>query len=325
MAEKDQLEGLPEDLEVNVPDTNNIDQYNAAVEAATPEPEEVSQAVQKASADGWAPLDQWRGDPAEWVDAEEFNRRGPIMRQVREQKSKLSQIEKDNAELKQALATFQELNNKIIEKDYNTILDNLKEQRAEAITSGYGTLVNEIDDKIDAFKAEQASEAVREKAIDEDNEPVQYPPEFHSFAERNTWYATEDRVTGGANVDWEMTQFTDTLGEAFYKQAMADGRPEPTAAEAVQHIESRLRQIFPDRFQDTVNTNVQQHNTSPQIPTITEPTGEVSANTRDMRGGSKVTINDLPVEQRAVIQRMAESSGLTVQDYVDQLTENGLN
>ena len=41
-----------------------------------PEPDPVSASEEKASAIGWRPKDQWKGDPDKWVDADAFLKKG---------------------------------------------------------------------------------------------------------------------------------------------------------------------------------------------------------------------------------------------------------
>ena len=326
MDEKSQ-EQTPATPEVKHP--NNVDVYNAAAAEAERNASTAPQAdpqVDKARADGWAPLEEWRGDPNEWVDAAEFNRRGPIIRKMQAQEHALHANNTRMAELERALASLAEANEKILEKDSEEVLGSLKQERAEAISLGDGVKVNELDDKIDQFKQTIAPAATEREVATSEN-VVAAPPEVEQFTNTNTWYATQERVDAGANVDWEMTQMTDAIASGYYLQKQQAGQPEPTAAEAMAYVTQRLAQVFPDRFdgQQTPAPAPQQNgNVQRQAPpSFVEPLGEVTVNQRNLNNTSKPSINSLPFEQQAMIRRMADSSGLTVDEYVKQMDANG--
>ena len=45
--------------------------------------------IEKASAAGWRPLEEYDGDPEQWVDAKEFVKRAPLYEQMRKIKKEI--------------------------------------------------------------------------------------------------------------------------------------------------------------------------------------------------------------------------------------------
>ncbi len=66
--------------EVNNTDNTSID--------VIPQGQEIAQKQ------GWRPQEAWEGDPKDWVDWPEFNRRGELIDQIRTVKHKLKENEK---------------------------------------------------------------------------------------------------------------------------------------------------------------------------------------------------------------------------------------
>ena len=327
MAENDQAPvEIPAITEADLPKGNpaNVDRYNAVVEA-TPVAEQDTATIEKARADGWAPKDHWRGDPAEWVDAAEFNARGPIMKKMNAQSSALAKANAKMAKLEAAMEAMAETNQTIMNKDTEEVLGTLKQERADAISVGNGERVNELDDEIEKFKNTVVNDKPGEREAGvADVAAVTYPDEFYQFEEQNTWYATQERVDAGAPVDWEMTQITDTLAQSFYRGQQAQGLPEPTPADALAYVQTKLQVMYPDKFNSEAPAPIpNQGNVRQPPPSIVEPNGEISANQRNLQNAPKVHIDSLPFEEQKMIRKMAEGSNQPVQDYLDQMQERG--
>tara|TARA_R110000772_G_scaffold16184_9_gene46249 strand:- start:2481 stop:3464 length:984 start_codon:yes stop_codon:yes gene_type:complete len=327
MAENDQAPvEIPAVTEADLPKGNpaNVDRYNAVVEAAPAAVAQDTATIDKARADGWAPKDHWRGDPAEWVDAAEFNARGPIMKKMNAQSSALAKANAKMAKLEAAMEAMAETNQTIMNKDTEEVLGSLKQQRADAISVGNGEKVNELDDEIEKFKTTVGNVDAEREAGVADVAAVTYPDEFYQFEEQNSWYATQERVDAGAPVDWEMTQITDTLAQSFYRGQQAQGKPEPTPAEALVYVQNKLQVMYPDKFNSEAPAPIPNPgNVRQPPPSILEPNGEIHANPRNLQNAPKVTIDSLPFEEQKMIRKMADGSNVPVQDYLDQMQERG--
>lgn len=169
---------------------------------------------QRATQMGWVPKDQWRRDPAQWVDAGEFVRRGeqilPIL-QAREQRTS-----QENQQLRQELerqrAAFNELQGSVSE------LTKFNQQVAiERAKGEKKTLLGEIADAKRSNDVEretnlqdqlnQANEKIRLLEAKKTETPPQQQqqkdpnsdPVFVSWRQENSWYGTDIRRTGLAN------------------------------------------------------------------------------------------------------------------------------
>jgi len=115
---------------------------------------------ERAEADGWQPEDQWAGEPGLWVDYKEFNVRGELMGRIQEQSSIISNQKGQIDEVKTALADLSSMQDKIATAQYNKLLQQLRDQKAQAIDDSDGAAVTEIEEQIDAL-TEQHEEVVK--------------------------------------------------------------------------------------------------------------------------------------------------------------------
>ena len=133
-------------------DSENVVQENAI----SPE------VLQEAESQGWVPKDRFRGNEAEWVDADIFVKRGreilPIVRKHNEDlKKDLAQTKEQLREFKAAAEEFKKFQKDSYDKKAKELeaqITNLKAARAQAITDGDGQKVNALDDYIDKIKEE---------------------------------------------------------------------------------------------------------------------------------------------------------------------------
>ena len=124
---------------------------------------EVNQHESEARSQGWVPQEEFRGKEDDWVDAETFVRRGkeimPILRKNNEKLLKeLAEAKKAAEEAREAAKEFREFQKELTErkvKELSTQIEQLKQAKREAISSGDGDRVIAIDDAIDDIKEEQ--------------------------------------------------------------------------------------------------------------------------------------------------------------------------
>lgn len=129
---------------------------------------------------GWVPKDEYKGDKSDWVGAEAFLARGPLM----------DHIKKLNKQVK-AIGNFnQQLNDKIVESErrgYERAIKELKTQQKVALREGDEQAVENIGNEIASFEEElnQHKQAAQ-----------QIKPEVASFARKNQeWFGKDQRLT----------------------------------------------------------------------------------------------------------------------------------
>lgn len=173
---------------------------------------------------GWRPKEEWDGDPEDWVDAAEFNRRGELFTKIESQRKELN-------ELRKTMRSLQDHNAKIREAEFDRALKLLKEQKREALEAGEHDKVVSLDDEIDEVRDQKAEAKARETA---ENTQTQGPdPRFLRWVEDNKWYAQ----------DPEMRQMADDIGTAYAKS-----HPGSDPSDVLKYVEGRVRKVYPEKF-----------------------------------------------------------------------------
>jgi len=162
-----------------------------------------SEVETKARAQGWVPKEEFRGNEAAWVTAEEFVVRGeqinPILRKNNERiQRELDKTKEQMEELRAATEEFKKFQKEAFDRKvekYKEEIADLREAKKAAITSGDGDLVVAIDEKIDAVKESQAKAKAEQEAAakpeGKKEEPKTTPPEVEAWVEKNEWFKTD--------------------------------------------------------------------------------------------------------------------------------------
>ena len=138
----------------------------------------------EASAEGWAPREDWKGDPEKWVDAEEFVRRGEeILPIVNAKNRKLTEqveaLKGDVENLKKGSSEFREFANKAVERETR--------EKDKALADLEAIKVKAIDDADGkgVVAAEREMERIRSQPVTA-NTPVN--PVTAEWMIDNPWY-----------------------------------------------------------------------------------------------------------------------------------------
>ena len=204
----------------------------------------------EASAQGWVAKEEYRGNESDWVDAETFVKRGkeimPILRKNNEKLLKELKEARSIAEEARATAKeFQKFQKEQYERkarDLESQLTQLKQAKRDAVSSGDGDRVVEIDDAMDLIKqdvVEARAEANRQP------EPVQQaapPPDenLQAWLDKNTWFGQDKRITDVTNaIGKSITEEFPTLkGKAF-----------------LDKLDEELAQTYPEKFGKKTRAN----------------------------------------------------------------------
>lgn len=242
----------------------------------TPAQPEFSDAEKRALAQGWVPKDQYQGT-GKWRDADEFLDRGELFSKIDEQNRRLRSQEMTLTQLKQHYKAVRET-------EYKRAIQSLRNEKAEAVASGDGARVVEIDDQIDATKAEQARiEAV---ALAQPVEPSQPHPAFLAWRNRNNWYDNNKA----------MRIFADNVG-----QEMAQAG-ETNPAKILEEVERQTKKEFSHKF-----TNPNRDKAAPV---------EGAGGKGSRQGGGAFELTD---DERRVMKRFVDAKVLTEKEYIDDI------
>jgi len=111
---------------------------NADTSTQEQQQEQSNPLFDKAKASGWKPLEEFEGDPDQWVDAKEFIGRAPLF-------EKNHKLKKEVNELKNTLHEVKGYITKVSQAAYNKAVADLTAQRDAAIDDGDKDQVRAID------------------------------------------------------------------------------------------------------------------------------------------------------------------------------------
>ena len=183
---------------------------------------------------GHIPLDQWRGDPEDWTDAEAFVKRGreimPMLRKNNERLlSKLAEQERERIEDRKTFEEFRKFQEQALEKQKAEALAQLRAARKEAIATGDGEAFDQADERIRRIESvqEEKREAVQKPAAN---------PIFEKWMERNDWFTKDPALRAVA----------DSLVDVI----RADGVYDVGTPEFLEEVTRRVRAVSPNKFQN---------------------------------------------------------------------------
>jgi len=200
----------------------NVDQNTPTEDTKTPEYTEIEQ---QAIEQGWRPKDEYNGDPHKWVSADIFVARAPLFEHIEAQKKELKK-------LREGLTVMASHNAKVEEAGYKRAMAELRQLKKEALLENDADAVIDIDDKIDAMRAQQ-THSVNTKVAEAMKESEVINPEFSSWVNRNNWYVN----------DIVMKAAADALGAKLASEGM-------TPSAVLSEVEKTIRKRFPDSFEN---------------------------------------------------------------------------
>lgn len=173
-----------------------------------PTPEQLQEETEAKNI-GWAPKDQYKGDPEKWVDAHTFLERGqhvmPILRKnnerlqadigrVREENTKLQSLVKASQESIQALEEFHTAETaRQVETARKNLLAQLKIAKKDGDIEGEVDLTDELT-RLNAAAAKAEEKPAKKNGEDTTTRPEVHP-EFKVWAAEHPWYGTDPLKT----------------------------------------------------------------------------------------------------------------------------------
>ena len=238
---------------------------------------EVSPIEQQAAAEGWRPKEEWTGDPDDWKDARSFVRDGEFFKKIEE-------VKRENKNLRKTVGALKTHYEKVKETEYTRALETLKQQKKEALREGDTDLAVDLDDKIDAKRAE-LDEARRIEAQVQAEPEVH--PDFQNWVNRNKWYESNE----------EVREFADQAGMAYKKTHMA-----ASPQQVLEYVEERVAKGYPELFKN---------------PRKNAPSA-VEGGTGPRKATSNFELSDI---ERQIMGKLVRSKTLTEEQYINDLKE----
>jgi DNA repair exonuclease SbcCD ATPase subunit len=276
---------FPEGFEPEVQEHEDAHEYTPAQE----------QAVSK----GWKPLEEWEGDPDDWVDAPEFNRRGELMDKIGGQSKALKKSQRELEELRKVVKDLVDHNRKISKKSVDELQKELRAQKREAEMSMDYEALDEIDDKLEELKntrkkIDDLDGFTNDTPKDEPKIPEEVRVAAESWREHNSWYGQDVVLTGAA----------DALANLYGQKAGEDADVE----KMFRFIDESLRKEFPHKFKQTQKR---------------ANAVDTSSNTRPIINRKKARVSDLSAEQKQMAKRFEDQGVISMQEYAQQLLDAG--
>jgi len=242
----------------------------------------------EARSNGWVPKEQFRGDPAEWADAETFVRRGkeinPFLRKSNERLKK--DLDAAKSELNELKLTTKEFANefaKMKENAYKRAIGELKAERREAIKEEDLARADEIEERIDELKEEQKVLPVKQ-AETKPNAPDMTA--YNDWKDANKWYRPENE---------EAYDMAEVIALRLRKED-----PDLKGREFLDEMTRRVKKRLPEAFENRNREKAPHEGPSAR------------GKTTDKRGYAS-----LPADARTACDKFVKAKLMTQEQYLD--------
>lgn len=242
-------------------------------------PQEPSAVEKRALEMGWRPKEEFDGEEEDFIDATEFVRRKPLF-------EKIDSVGKELRETRKALKALQEHHAKVKEAEFKHALEQLRNEKRQALEEGDADKLIDIDERIADAKVRQVQEERQQV------QAAQAPhPNFVQWVQKNTWYKE----------DAELRAISDQIGAAY---AVANPDVEPD--QVLKYVEGRVKKLYPDKFR----------NPNKDRPSAVE--GRTTSTASKSKGDS---ISDYPLtdEERKVMMSFVRQGVMTKEEYITDL------
>lgn len=260
-------------------------------------PVRVEEAVQnKAQGLGWRPLDQWKGDPADWVDAKEFLGRQSLFDKIKSLKDELNNTrrgnERDMADIKAYIQNMSKI-------EYNRAMKDLKAQRKEAIEDRDVEAVEKIDEQINEIEqtrvaAPSANTAAKVQEVQN---------KFNEWRSKATWY----------DEDQELHAEADLIGSAYGMK-----NPNKDITQICEYVEKTIKKMYPEKFTSGEEEPVEK----PVRKAPAVEGGRMSASTPAKGKSDTLTEADLDPQQRQVMNTMIRRGVVSREQFLAQMSDS---
>ena len=234
----------------------------------------------EAKRQGWVPQSDYNGPEDRWVDADTFVKKGKEINALLRKDNEF--LKREVSEMKTTMMEFKKFHADTEKRAYDRAMLDLRDQKKEAINTGDGDKVLQIDDAIDELKQARAIEKVE---VRPSNQP---DPTFVQWNEDNPWFGKDTELTEEANLIGEVIKRKQPtlIGEAF-----------------LDEVTKRVKKAYPEKF-----TNSNRGRPSP-----VEGTTAPKASAKGGKG-----YNDLPPEAKAACQKFEKSGLLSRDQYLKE-------
>jgi hypothetical protein len=258
----------------------------ASATASISDPAEAAE-IAEASRKGWVPKDKYKGDLSNWVDAKTFNERGE--RFVKTLQADIAALKAQLASFEGTKAAFVKFHEEALaakDAEIKATIAAMRVQRSQAVREGDDDLAVQLEDRIDALKAQQQeAKAIPATAPAAPTTPTPSPVLTEWIADGNQWF--EDEPT--------LRAYAIALGDDMVKNGeTAKGR------KFLDMISAKMAEEFPRRFAAKAAPN----------PHTVEGAANASSSSNSK------TERDLPLEDLKLMKQFVKEGWMTKEKFL---------
>lgn len=239
---------------------------------------------------GWVPQEEFKGDPSQWRDADEFLKRGReingyLRKDLEKITGKNSQLEAELREVKEVMQEFKKFHAETEKRAYDRAVAELKKQKIEAIQTGDAETVVQIDEQIEELKEARQTQPKQQPST-ADTKVI-----FDQWISENQWFAQDISLQAAANgfSDIVKAENPTLVGRAF-----------------LEKVKEKVQEAFPDKFR----------NTARDIPNAVEGATSTARSTT-----TKKSYASLPADAKSACDRFVKQGLMTQEQYVKEYFE----
>ena len=225
----------------------------------------------EARAAGWAPKEEWKGDPSKWRDAEKFLEYGSFFEKIEDKNKRIAALELN-------LKTMSETFTKSEQRAYKQALKEAEQLKLQSRAR------NDFDSYEQALKREQdlAGDYSIQVARKSNTPPVDFisSPEFKAFGASNAYvYATDDESVA-------LKHQLDKLDRAYEAANPGDLNDTVYRKEICDYLHKAVRKTMPTFF-----VNEEKEEKAKSVPKVGAVTAGRGASSKS-KSSSSMTISD---------------------------------
>jgi DNA repair exonuclease SbcCD ATPase subunit len=244
---------------------------------------------------GWVPKEQYRGNPDEWRDADEFLEFGkklnPILRKNNEALLKrLEARERELDEIRSTVSEFAKFHKETEERAYKRALEELKQQKKVALEEGDYDAVTELDDQIADIKAAAKEPSKAKEPRNAEEQAAHNQKVYKEWESANSWVKDPEVAKKAQVVGYELRLNGDTTIDH----------------EFLDHVADAMKEKYPELFGNTNRDKSLVEGGSPS----------------SVSGKKGKSYNDLPADAKRECDKFVKQGLLTKEQYVADYFED---
>lgn len=228
---------------------------------------------------GWAPKEEFKGDPDKWVDADEFVKKGENIMPILKERNRA--LEAKVSEMERTLNELREFHSKAEERAYKRALEDIKAKRKEAIANGDADAFEEAETQMEELRES------RQKVVEKPDKKAP-SPEFVEWHSQNEWYGADQKATAYAE---SIAHFLMTENPRYAHDQKA----------FLNAVKEEVAKKFPEKFGNP------RRSSGPSV----------EGDSKALGGKRGKTFNDLPADAKAQCARFERTiPGFTKEQYL---------